>query len=194
MLTTSYTKKPSSAFLTSKHYSHPTPTPEIPDLMLVDPESVLEESIKGINFLRFIKETKNKPMQEIFDLKSEVEFIKVFNPKSIDLLEEAGNETGKVATPENLVNLEFLKRVLIKELGVDIDDEHLETMLRIFTVEFKGETTEIDFVTFCRIFYLVANKKKGEEGGKEHMFSSPEEIGVEEEEEDEDLEGELNFD
>ena len=146
-----------------KHFKAEDAPPLIPILRLNNPESILENSINTVHFIRVVKLTKFKTLHELFPSEIHPDLITLFTQRKyvMNTEEEGGNE-NKTPTPDNLISIKDFKSICLERLGLDVSDETLELILYIFDTQFDEET-KIDFLMFARLFYLMNAKQIGED-------------------------------
>jgi hypothetical protein len=132
----------------------------LPPLRLVDAEIVLESSINSVHLLRFIKVTKEQNISELMNQEFQNDMIKIFGQKESN---EESEKSEKIKIPENLITLKELRSIVAENIQVDIEEEVIETVFSIFQLTFNEET-KIDFITFCKIFYIFYKKDEIERG------------------------------
>ena len=80
---------------------------QIPELNLKNPESVLEESINSVYFIRSIKEVKNKNLQELFKNEEHEKLLQELLNKAKNILNNNDNnisEITQITTNENSID------------------------------------------------------------------------------------------
>lgn len=143
--------------------------PIIPLLKLASPESILEDSINNVQFLRNVKLAKNKSFHELFPQEFHEDLIKIFTQRRYQVTAEEDKEREN-KIPDNILSIKEFKIICIEKLGQEIDDETLELIFYVFEIPLNEEI-KIDFLLFSRLFYLVYVKKMGEESPLEQDFN-----------------------
>lgn len=127
---------------------------KIPELCLKNPEGVLEDSINNVHFIRNIKEVKNKNLQELFKNEDQKEIIKMYSElrttKKKD--DEAENKI-----PDFTIPLSDLKKTIYNYLQFTLTDDILEIIFYALKIPLKKDT-QIDFLLFFKIYYLIFTK------------------------------------
>ena len=156
-----------------KHFKAIDSPPHMPELRLDQPEYILEDSINSVHFLRNIKLSKNKTLQELFPYDIHQDLAAIFNEKSRKLEEEDKKQNDNYITPD-----EF-KEICVEKLGQIINDETLELIFYVFEIPL-AENVKVDFLLFCRLFFLIYSRKfeeeKSEEMLEEHDLSGSEHL------------------
>ena len=124
---------------------------QIPELNLKNPEGVLEESINSVYFIRSIKEVKNKNLQELFKNEEQKEIIKMYSQLRTVKKKDEENE-NKI--PDFTITLDQLKKTIKANLDFDLSNDILETIFYALKIPFV-EDTQIDFLLFFKIYYLI---------------------------------------
>ena len=124
---------------------------QIPELNLKNPEGVLEESINSVYFIRSIKEVKNKNLQELFKNEEQKEIIKMYSQLRTVKKKDEENE-NKI--PDFTITLDQLKKTIKVNLDFDLSNDILETIFYALKIPFV-EDTQIDFLLFFKIYYLI---------------------------------------
>ena len=124
---------------------------QIPELNLNNPEGVLEESINSVYFIRSIKEVKNKNLQELFKNEEQKEIIKMYSQLRTVKKKDEENE-NKI--PDFTITLDQLKKTIKANLDFDLSNDILETIFYALKIPFV-EDTQIDFLLFFKIYYLI---------------------------------------
>ena len=127
---------------------------QIPELNLKNPESVLEESINSVYFIRSIKEVKNKNLQELFKNEEQKEIIKMYSQLRTSKKKDDDNE-NKI--PDFTITLDQLKKTIKANLDFDLSNDILEIIFYALKIPFV-EDTKIDFLLFFKIYYLIYTK------------------------------------
>lgn len=160
-----------------KHFMAEDGPPIIPILKLKTPETILEDSINSIHFLRNIKLAKMKTFHELFPPEFHADLIKIFSQRKYQLNDEEEKENEN-KLPQNLIDIKEFRSICLEKLGQEINDETLEIIFYVFGLQFCEEA-KIDFMLFARLFYLIYAKKVGEDVPIEKINVNNEESGFE---------------
>lgn len=127
---------------------------QMPKLKLANPESVLEESINNVHFIRNIKVVKNKNLQELFSSDEQKEIIRMYSQlKSTSVRDE--ELENKI--PDYTISITELKAIIYNNLSYDITGETLELIFYALGLPLYQDT-KVDFLLFVKIYYLIAQK------------------------------------
>lgn len=167
-------------------YFHPSmndPTPSIRVLKLNEPDKILEESIRHVHFIRFIKLTINKNFSELYAPNYQRILIDIFKNK-YSLNNNIDNKNSNIKSnkakilsnkqlsndeldnnlksPNFTISVYDFKNMFKVLYNFDIPDETLELILSIFKyVSLEkpyDEKLKIDFLMFTKLYYLVLIK------------------------------------
>jgi len=156
-----------------KHFQADDAPPSIPIIKLKVPDTILEQSIHNVHFLRNIKAAKNKTFTELFDPDFQADLTKIFTQRNYQITEEDKTDENQNKTPDNVLTVKEFKNICLDKLGQEISDETLELIFYVFGIPLNSET-KIDFLLFCRLFHLVYTKNH-EENEEENDFINTEE-------------------
>jgi hypothetical protein len=141
-----------------KGFLEEDPVSMIPNLKLKNPYNVLEESIGNIHFLRNIKAAKDKNINELFSSDFINDLTHLFTRNNGQFEPDLN---GKL--PENSISVSEFKQLCNENLGVTVQgkknlnlDETIELILYVF--EISNDNVKVDFMLFCRLFYLMYAK------------------------------------
>jgi hypothetical protein len=141
-----------------KHFLAEDPVSMIPQLRLKNPHNVLEESIGNIHFLRNVKATKNKNVNELFSSEFISDLTLIFTSNQNHMDNDIGNKL-----PDNIIGVTEFKTICHENLGITVSgnykiniDETIELIFYVFGI--SNENVKVDFMLFCRLFYLVYAK------------------------------------
>jgi hypothetical protein len=150
-----------------KHFKVEDAPPLIPELKLDVPDFILEDSINSVHFLRNIKLSKNKTLQELFPNELHQDLASIFNEKARKPEDEKEKKQAI-----NYISINEFKEVCLEKLGQNVRDETLELIFYIYAIN-PSQEIKIDFLLFCRLFFLIYYKRLEEEKNED-----PIEMGI----------------
>ena len=135
----------------------------MPVLKLEKPAEVLEESINNVHFIRNIKAVKSKNLQELFSSEEQKKIIKMYAQlrQSTNRNNDDENENQ---IPNYTISIKELKGIIRDNAAYDLTDEVLELIFYALGMTLYQDT-QVDFLLFVKIYYLIVQKEQGDEDG-----------------------------
>ena len=162
---------------------------QMPVLKLEKPAEVLEESINNVHFIRNIKAVKSKNLQELFSSEEQKKIIKMYAQlrQSTNRNNDDENENQ---IPNYTISIKELKGIIRDNAAYDLTDEVLELIFYALGMTLYQDT-QVDFLLFVKIYYLIVQKEQGDEEEEEDIKEGQEELNEVEGDEEEGIENEM---